>query len=436
MILSSWPADGAHLVDAAAHLLGELVHLHDARPRRRPASAARSARCRAWRPAVWSARRRISRATTRKPRPYSPAFSASMAALTESRFVWSATFVIVVTTPVMSRAFSLMVESRCEIEPAARARARPSSPRISVRRVAAARPRGSRSPSPPGRASSMVVVSSVPVARDLLRGRGDLRRARAERADGGLLLVARGGHLRWPSSAAGWCDFFTARTSPAIFSRNWLIQWASSPTSSFVVIREARREVGVLLGHDAHPLGDLPQGGQHRAQDQEGRQHHHAQEHQAHHDRLRAARTPRPRPPRARGAPPAPGPPPRPSGSPRGGRRTERPAAPRAAARPPRGSPPGSHGPRAGAGLLLDDLEEARGALVRALVQRPGRAPATPPRPAGAPASRRAAARRAHEPSGTPATAARAPPHPSPRPSGAPAGTAPRCTSAAAGCRR
>ena len=48
--------------------------------------------------AVWSARRRISRATTKKPRPYSPAFSASMAALIDSKLVWSATLVIVVIT--------------------------------------------------------------------------------------------------------------------------------------------------------------------------------------------------------------------------------------------------------------------------------------------------------------------------------------------------
>lgn len=44
--------------------------------------------------AVWSAKRRTSRATTAKPTPYLPAFSASMAALSESKLVWSATFVI------------------------------------------------------------------------------------------------------------------------------------------------------------------------------------------------------------------------------------------------------------------------------------------------------------------------------------------------------
>ena len=44
--------------------------------------------------------------TTRKPRPYSPAFSASIAALSDSRLVWSATRVIVVTTWVMLPAFS------------------------------------------------------------------------------------------------------------------------------------------------------------------------------------------------------------------------------------------------------------------------------------------------------------------------------------------
>ena len=58
-------------------------------------------------------------ATTAKPRPYSPAFSASMAAFNESRFVWSATFVMVVTTWLMFPAFSFSTASFALIKPAA-----------------------------------------------------------------------------------------------------------------------------------------------------------------------------------------------------------------------------------------------------------------------------------------------------------------------------
>ena len=49
-----------------------------------------------------------------KPCPYSPAFSASIAALIESRLVWSATFVIVVITMLMSSARCRIAASRSE----------------------------------------------------------------------------------------------------------------------------------------------------------------------------------------------------------------------------------------------------------------------------------------------------------------------------------
>ena len=74
--------------------------------------------------AVWSANRRISRATTRNPRPCSPAFSASIAAFTESRFVWSATFAIVVTTPPIFDARSLIADNFAAIEEVASASSR------------------------------------------------------------------------------------------------------------------------------------------------------------------------------------------------------------------------------------------------------------------------------------------------------------------------
>ncbi|MCY1397310.1 hypothetical protein D9M71_123110 [compost metagenome] len=50
-------------------------------------------------------------ATTAKPRPYSPAFSASMAAFSDSRLVWSATLTMVVTTWLMLPARSLRIAS-------------------------------------------------------------------------------------------------------------------------------------------------------------------------------------------------------------------------------------------------------------------------------------------------------------------------------------
>ncbi len=66
--------------------------------------------------AVWSASRLISRATTEKPRPNSPAFSASMAALRDRRFVWSEILLMVVTTLEILLARSLMTASLEEID--------------------------------------------------------------------------------------------------------------------------------------------------------------------------------------------------------------------------------------------------------------------------------------------------------------------------------
>jgi hypothetical protein len=68
--------------------------------------------------AAWPAGRRASRATTTKPRPCSPAFSASPAASVDGRSVRPATWVVVVTTWVMLSAFSRVAASSEEIEPA------------------------------------------------------------------------------------------------------------------------------------------------------------------------------------------------------------------------------------------------------------------------------------------------------------------------------
>jgi len=67
--------------------------------------------------AVWSASRRISRATTEKPSPYSTRLLRLDRRVQRQQFVWSATFVMVVTMLVMASVFSLITASLPAIEP-------------------------------------------------------------------------------------------------------------------------------------------------------------------------------------------------------------------------------------------------------------------------------------------------------------------------------
>ena len=99
---------GRHLLDVlytATHYFGELVHSHHARRHGGLhllddlLDVVAGHGCLVGQPADFGGHHG-------EAPPYSPAFSASIAALRDNRFVWSATFAMVVTTWLMLAAFS------------------------------------------------------------------------------------------------------------------------------------------------------------------------------------------------------------------------------------------------------------------------------------------------------------------------------------------